>query len=52
MARRGRQVVTVIAASLAAVPGTDGLRSAHRGSIIADYRNDDDGFRVGRTLTP
>jgi formylglycine-generating enzyme required for sulfatase activity len=31
-------------------PGS--LRSAHRGLLDSDYRNDDDGFRVARTLTP
>jgi formylglycine-generating enzyme required for sulfatase activity len=30
----------------------DSLRSAHRGWLSSDYRNNDDGFRVRRTLSP
>ena len=30
----------------------DSLRSASRGWLSAGYRNNDDGFRVARTLTP
>ena len=55
MARRGWQVVTVMPVSFAAVPGTAVRRASARpirdqGST--EYRINDAGFRVGRTLTP
>ena len=54
MARRGRQVVTVITVSFAAVPGTPSREPPLGPPRRARHRlpDNDVGFRVGRTLTP